>query len=78
MVSAGNKSKRLSSVNHTAKTIRHHQFFIFNNYIFVPTFQWTSSECLTNVTITVKFDVRSVFGDLQTAKTELFARTVHG
>ena len=26
----------------------------FNNYIFVRTFQWTSSECLTNVTITVK------------------------
>ena len=26
----------------------------FNHYIFVRTFQWTSSECLTNVTITVK------------------------
>ena len=26
----------------------------FNHYIFVCTFQWTSSECLTNVTITVK------------------------
>ena len=26
----------------------------FNNYILVHTFQWTSSECLTNVTITVK------------------------
>ena len=26
----------------------------FNNYIFVHTFQWTSSECLTNVTVTVK------------------------
>ena len=26
----------------------------FNHYIFVHTFQWTSSECLTNVTITVK------------------------
>ena len=26
----------------------------FNNYIFVHTFQWTSSECLTNVTITAK------------------------
>ena len=25
-----------------------------NNYMFVHTFQWTSSECLTNVTITVK------------------------
>ena len=27
----------------------------FNHYIFVRTFQWTLSECLTNVTITVKF-----------------------
>ena len=26
----------------------------FNHYIFVRTFQWTSSECLTNVTIAVK------------------------
>ena len=26
----------------------------FNHYIFVRTFQWTSSECLINVTITVK------------------------
>ena len=26
----------------------------FNHYIFVRKFQWTSSECLTNVTITVK------------------------
>ena len=26
----------------------------FNHYMFVCTFQWTSSECLTNVTITVK------------------------
>ena len=26
----------------------------FNHYIFVCTFQWTSSECLTNGTITVK------------------------
>ena len=26
----------------------------FNQYIFVPTFQWTSSERLTNVTIRVK------------------------
>ena len=26
----------------------------FNHYIFVRTFQWASSECLTNVTITVK------------------------
>ena len=26
----------------------------FNNYIFVHTFQWTSSECLINVTVTVK------------------------
>ena len=26
----------------------------FNHYIFVRTFQWTSSECLTNITITVK------------------------
>ena len=26
----------------------------FNNYIFVYTFQWTSSECQNNVTITVK------------------------
>ena len=26
----------------------------FNNYIFVHTFQWVSSECLTNVTLTVK------------------------
>ena len=26
----------------------------FNHYMFVRTFQWTSSECLTNVTITVK------------------------
>ena len=26
----------------------------FDHYIFVPTFQWTSSECLTNVTLTVK------------------------
>ena len=26
----------------------------FNHYIFVRTFQWTSSECLNNVTITVK------------------------
>ena len=26
----------------------------FNHYTFVRTFQWTSSECLTNVTITVK------------------------
>ena len=26
----------------------------FNHYIFVRTFQWTSSECLTNVTIMVK------------------------
>ena len=26
----------------------------FNHYIFVHTFQWTSSECLTNVTINVK------------------------
>ena len=25
-----------------------------NHYIFVRTFQWTSSECLRNVTITVK------------------------
>ena len=29
----------------------------FNHYIFVRTFQWTSSECLTNVTITVKVDM---------------------
>ena len=27
---------------------------VFNHYIFVHTFQWTSSECLTNFTITVK------------------------
>ena len=55
----------------------------FNHYIFVRTFQWTSSECLTNVTITVKsyygyiykrwkwltkFDVRTIFRDLQTSK----------
>ena len=26
----------------------------FNNYVFVHMFQWTSSECLTNVTVTVK------------------------
>ena len=26
----------------------------FNHYIFARMFQWTSSECLTNVTITVK------------------------
>ena len=26
----------------------------FNHYIFVSTFQWTSSTCLTNGTITVK------------------------
>ena len=26
----------------------------FNHYIFVRTFKWTSSECLSNVTITVK------------------------
>ena len=26
----------------------------FNSYIFVHTFQWTSSECLTNATVTVK------------------------
>ena len=26
----------------------------FNRYIFVHTFQWTSSDCLTNVTVTVK------------------------
>ena len=26
----------------------------FNHYIYIRTFQWTSSECLTNVTITVK------------------------
>ena len=26
----------------------------FNHYIFVCMFQWTSSECLTNVTTTVK------------------------
>ena len=26
----------------------------FNHYIFVCTFQWTSPECLTNVTKTVK------------------------
>ena len=26
----------------------------FNHYIFVHTFQWTSSECLANVAITVK------------------------
>ena len=26
----------------------------FNHYIFVRTFQWKSSECLTNVIITVK------------------------
>ena len=64
---------------------------IFNNYLFFRTFQWTSSECLTNTTITVKvamvttlrewltkFDVRSVFRDLQTSKMELFARTVYG
>ena len=65
----------------------------FNHYIFVYTFQWTSSECLTNAIMTVeiamvtyihcekwltKFDVRSVFRDLQTSKTELFPRTVHG
>ena len=25
-----------------------------NHYIFVHMFQWTSSECLTNVTVTVK------------------------
>ena len=49
----------------------------FNHYIFVRTFQWTSSECLTNVAIT-KFDVRSVFWDLSTSKMELSARTVHG
>ena len=65
----------------------------FNHYVFVHTFQWTSSERLTNVIMTVKiamvtyiycekwltkFDVRSVFRDLQTSKTELFPRTVHG
>ena len=27
---------------------------VFNHYMFVHTFQWTSSECLTNFTITVK------------------------
>ena len=26
----------------------------FNHYIFVRTFQWISSECLSNVTVTVK------------------------
>ena len=26
----------------------------FNNYIFIQTFQWTSSECYNNVTVTVK------------------------
>ena len=60
----------------------------FNHYIFVRTFQWTSSQCLTNFTITVKvaivtiyivkwltkFDVRSIFRDLQTSKTELFVK----
>ena len=30
-------------------------FFI--HYIFARTFQWTSSECLTNVTITIKVDM---------------------
>ena len=63
----------------------------FNHYVFLSTLQWTWLECLTNVTITVKvamvtyiwkwltkFDVRSVFRDLQTSKTELFVRTVHG
>ena len=29
----------------------------FNHYIFIRTFQWTSSECLTKVTITVKVAV---------------------
>ena len=60
----------------------------FNHYIFVYTFQWTSSERLTNVTITIKVAivtyshivkmVRSVYRDLQTSKTELLVRTVHG
>ena len=44
----------------------------FNHYVFVRTFQWTSSECLTNVTITVKvamitytkfFSIRVFFTD---------------
>ena len=26
----------------------------FNSYVFVHTFQWTSSDCLTNVTVTLK------------------------
>ena len=29
----------------------------FNHYIFIRTFQWTSSECLTNIIITVKVDM---------------------
>ena len=59
----------------------------FSNYIFVHTFQWTLSQCLTNVTTTVKiamvnmytwskgltkFDVRGVFRNPQTSKMEFF------
>ena len=63
----------------------------FSNYTFVHTFQWTLSERLTNVTITVKivymytlpkglnkFDVRGVFRKPHTSKTKFFARTVNG
>ena len=33
MVPAGNKAKRLSPVNHTTKTIHHHQFTVFLNFV---------------------------------------------
>ena len=33
MVPAGNKAKRLSPVNHTTKTVHHHQFTVFLNFV---------------------------------------------
>ena len=56
----------------------------FNHYIFVRTFQWTLSQCLAIVTITVKVAMftyihcEAYLEDLQTSKAEFFVRTVHG
>ena len=33
MVPAGNKAKRLSPVNHTTKTVHHHQFTVCLNFV---------------------------------------------
>ena len=51
---SSNKKKYHQKLNHFYKKSRKMTNDFFNHNIFDPTFQWSSSECLTNVTIRVK------------------------